>query len=66
MKKIIMDVEGMHCPSCGILIQESLEELNGVNNVNVFNNKVTIDFDETKVSQDKIKIIIKKEGYEVK
>jgi len=27
---LILDVGGMHCPSCGLLIDEALEELPGV------------------------------------
>ena len=27
---IILDVGGMHCPSCGLLIDDALEELPGV------------------------------------
>ena len=27
---LIFDVGGMHCPSCGLLIDEALEELPGV------------------------------------
>jgi copper chaperone CopZ len=27
---IVLDVAGMHCPSCGLLIDETVEELPGV------------------------------------
>jgi copper chaperone len=65
--KTTINVKGMHCKSCDILIGEALEEQEGVNSVeSTFKTgKVTVTFDESKVTLDKIKTIIKDEGYKV-
>jgi len=67
MKTIKLNVNGMHCPSCEILIKDSLEETNGIKNADISNEKGTaeVTFDEAKVNQDKIIEIIKNEGYKV-
>jgi len=67
MKTIILNVEGMHCSSCEILIKDSLEESNGVNNVEVSHKDgtVNVSFDESKTDEELIKTIIAKEGYNV-
>ena len=54
----------MHCASCGMLIQDALEDIGVVQTV-VDNDKgtVVVDFDEQKVSLDKIKKTIVVEGY---
>jgi copper chaperone CopZ len=68
MKKIIFDVEGMHCPSCEILVTEELNDLEGVQSSSADHKKgmVIIEFDESSVSIDDLKKIIKEEGYKVK
>lgn len=60
-------VNGMHCKSCETILSESIGEEQGVNKVTASTKegKVTVDFDDKKITQDKIKSIIKKEGYEV-
>ncbi|MBL7054678.1 heavy-metal-associated domain-containing protein [Candidatus Woesearchaeota archaeon] len=67
MKKIIFEVEGMHCPSCEMLVKDALEEQEGVNKAELSQKKGTaiIFFEEKKISEDKLKSIIKKEGYGV-
>ncbi|MBT4935635.1 heavy-metal-associated domain-containing protein [Candidatus Woesearchaeota archaeon] len=62
--KITLHVKGMHCASCGMLIQDALEDIGVVQTV-VDNDKgtVVVDFDEQKVSLDKIKKTIVVEGY---
>ena len=66
MKKTI-NVKGMHCKSCEMLIKDSLEETNGVEAAELSHTAgtATISFDENKVSLDNLKKIIKDEGYEV-
>ncbi len=61
------DVNGMHCKSCEMLIKDSLEEADGVRNVTVSHAKgfVNVEFDESKISEEKIMSIIRNEGYEV-
>jgi len=68
MKKITINIEGMHCPSCEMLIKDSLEEFDGVKMVSVSHKtgKATVEFDEKIIDEAKIKKIIKNEGYKVK
>lgn len=65
--KKTFDVKGMHCKSCEMLIKDSLGEAEGVRKAEASHAKgfVKVDFDETKISEDKIRSMIKKEGYEV-
>jgi copper chaperone CopZ len=66
MKKLMLNVKGMHCSSCEMLIKDSLDEL-GVPKAEASHKTgiVNVEFDEKKVSEKKIKEAIKKEGYEV-
>jgi copper ion binding protein len=67
MKKTL-NVKGMHCKSCEMLIKDSLSEIDGVKNVDVSltKNTVTIDYDEKKVKDNMIKKVIETEGYQVR
>ena len=67
MKTITLNVTGMHCTSCEVLLTDSLTELIGVKKAVVSASKGTaiIDFDETKVSKENIITTIKKEKYGV-
>ena len=67
MKSITLKVEGIHCQSCGMLIQALLKEVCGVKDVkvDVTEKKVIIEFDETKTSEAQLCIKIKAEGYRV-
>ena len=59
-------VKGMHCPSCEALVVDTLEEA-GVHSAEASHKKglVTVKFYENKISLEKIKGLIKEEGYEV-
>ena len=50
-----------------MLVKDALEEQDGVNSAELSHTEstATISFDETKVSEDKLKSIIKEEGYGV-
>jgi len=66
MANIEIRTKGMHCTSCETLVKDALEELDGINKIEV-NYKtgiVKVDFDESKVSSKLIKTTIEKEGYE--
>jgi len=56
MKKINLDISGMHCASCATLITKRLEKEPGVSytNVNLTTEKASVEFDESKTSEDKI------------
>lgn len=59
-------VTGMHCGSCEMLVKEDLEEI-GVKVKEVSHKKgiVTVDFDDKKINESKIKTTIESEGYKV-
>jgi copper chaperone CopZ len=65
--KIKLNVKGMHCKSCEMLIQDSLKETNGIKSVKLDYKKgiAAIEFDEKIVNESAITKIIIKEGYEV-
>jgi Cu2+-exporting ATPase/Cu+-exporting ATPase len=60
-----LNVEGMHCASCSVIITKKLSKLEGVNkaNVNYANEKAEVDFDESKVSIEKMNEEVGKLGY---
>lgn len=65
MKTIKMKISNMHCRSCEMLIQDVLSDFEGIIKVNASYAKgtVEVEYDETKISPDRIKIVLKKEGY---
>ncbi|MFA5152959.1 MAG: heavy-metal-associated domain-containing protein [Clostridia bacterium] len=70
MKKAIIQLETLTCPSCAMKIEKAVKSLNGVDNdsVNVtfMSSKVKLEFDDEKLSVDTIEKTIKSLGYEVK
>ncbi|WP_043976886.1 copper chaperone CopZ [Priestia megaterium] len=67
MEKVTLSVKGMSCGHCVKSIEGSVGELNGVQHVEVNLNeaKVTVEFDQNKVSLESIKEAIDDQGYEV-
>lgn len=68
MVKEELNVTGMTCHSCETLIKDELEEQAGIFSIiaSSTNNKVIVDYDDSKISLDKIKKIIIEEGYVIK
>lgn len=66
-KKIKLKVKGMHCKSCEVLIKDELEEQEGITDVQISHEtgEFTADIDENKISVQKVKDIIKEQGYKV-
>src|SRR3989344_1439653 len=64
MKKELA-ISGMHCASCSLTIEKSVKKLSGINsiNVNLATEKANLDFDEKKVSLEKIFKAINDRGY---
>ena len=62
-----INVKGMHCKSCDMLVEDSLGDLKGVKSVQSLHKEgfVEVDFDESIINIDKIKKTIIAEGYEV-
>lgn len=70
MQKATIQLEALTCPSCLQKIDKAVKSVDGVDieSVNVMFNssKVKLDFDNKKVSIDKIENAITSLGYEVK
>ena len=70
MKKAVLQLDTLTCPSCVQKIDNAVKGLNGVDkeSVNVLFNssKVKLNFDEERISTDDIENAITKLGYEVK
>ena len=67
MNTVTIHVEGMHCGSCEALVREALEELDGVESVDVSHSAGTakIVYDERAVSPETLKAAIEQQGYTV-
>lgn len=68
MKKIKLDIEGMHCTSCAMNIDFDLEDLEGVKSskTNYAKQITEVEFEEEKMSEEQIVEQIKKTGYGIK
>ena len=66
MKNIIIKIKGMGCQNCVNAVTESLNELDGVNKVNVSLEKESaeVEFDESKINEGKMIEAIKELEYE--
>lgn len=65
MKQVIMNVNGMSCQHCVNSIEKAIKEIGGSAFVDLSNNKVTVEYDENKLSMDDIKTAIEEQGYDV-
>ena len=64
-EKLTLAVTGMHCASCGLLIDETLEELPGIiaSSTDLRRETTTLDYDPAQTSLDHITAEIVKLGY---
>jgi copper chaperone CopZ len=67
-EELQIHIDGMHCTSCAMTIDDEIEEIEGV-----FSSRTTyakgvtaISYDPTRVSEEKFHQVIKKLGYRVK
>src|SRR3989338_7990046 len=67
MTKLVLKVKGMHCASCSILIDKLVGKQEGVSSIqtNYGNEKTAVEFDEKKISIEKIDEFIHKLGYDL-
>lgn len=67
MTKLVLKVKGMHCASCALLINKLVGKQDGVFSVNVNygSSKVALEFDESKITLEKIDELVNKLGYDV-
>lgn len=66
MDKATITVEGMHCGSCGMLIDDALEELPGVKSsaTKVRKGRTVVEFDDTVTNLEDIRAAIVELGYQ--
>lgn len=66
MKKITLDITGMHCASCSTLINRAFSKKPGIikSNVNLSTNKATVEFDESKLDIKSLIEIVRSKGYD--
>lgn len=65
MKTETLTVHGMSCNHCVNAVQSALKEIGVEATVDLANKAVTVNFDESQVSLEKIKETIDDQGYEV-
>lgn len=67
MQKIILTIEGMHCPNCALVLERLETTLPGIEKVEASYHKarVVIEFEEHIVSEETIRNEILKLGYGV-
>ncbi len=65
--KIVLKVKGMHCASCSILIDKLVSKQEGVISVKTSygSEKTAIEFDESKITLEKIDKFVNQLGYDV-
>lgn len=68
MKKEVIEVQGMSCAHCENRVNTAVSALDGVKDAKASAKKssLTVKFDESAVTIDKIKETVKEAGYEVK
>ncbi len=68
MVKKVLGIEGMHCTSCALLIDEELEELAGIrrSKTSYARQQAEVEYDEKKVDEGKIIATITKVGYKAR
>lgn len=67
MEQLILTVTGMTCGGCENAVTRAVSRLDGVSNVTASHseNRVTVDYDATKVNRAKVAEAIDKAGYTV-
>jgi copper chaperone len=65
--KTEIHVSGMRCSGCEMLVQEALEEIDGVEKARASHatGVVDVDFDDLKVTVETLKSVIESQGYQV-
>ncbi|SDT33451.1 copper chaperone [Paenibacillaceae bacterium GAS479] len=65
MKTEVLKVKGMTCGHCVSSVEGAVKEAGGAATVDLAGGKVTIEFDEAKLSLQSIKEAIEEQGYDV-
>ena len=66
MVKKTFNVPDMHCTNCSMKLESIEDELAGIKEINASYHKqqMTVEFDETKISENQIIAAAKKKGYQ--
>ncbi|WP_379883092.1 cation transporter [Laceyella putida] len=65
LKQVQLHVEGMSCQHCVRAVENTVKEAGAEAQVDLANRRVTIHYDENKVSLDQIKREIEEQGYSI-
>ena len=67
MRDYTFKVEGMTCSACSNRVERGVKKMEGINNanVNLTTEILTVDFDENKISSDKIEKKVEALGYSI-
>jgi copper chaperone len=67
MQTLTLDVRGMTCGHCKMSVEGALTELEGVSNVEVdlATGKVTVSYDDSKVTLAQLQEAVEDQGYDV-
>lgn len=65
MATVTWKVEGMSCEHCVKAVETAVKEAGASGSVDLENKKVTITYDEGRVSLDQVKDAIEDQGYDV-
>lgn len=65
MQKSKFNISGMTCSSCQAHVEKAVKQLDGIENVNVnlLSNNMIVEFDDSKINDDKIIAAVKEAGY---
>ncbi len=68
MSHAVINVEGMSCGHCVKAVEGALSKLAGVNEakVSLADHNVTVQYDDSKVTVEAMKVAIEDQGYDVK
>lgn len=65
MIKKTYKVAGMDCTSCAMIIESDLEDVGAKAHCNYAKETLDIEFDDQKLSEEKIRQLVKASGYEI-
>ncbi len=65
MAQVTLQVSGMSCQHCVNAVETALKEIGASGKVDLANNAVTVDYDESKITLEQVKEAIEEQGYDV-
>jgi copper chaperone len=65
MQQVTLQVSGMSCQHCVNSVEKALKQIGAAGQVDLKANSVAVEFDESKLSLEKVKEAIEEQGYDV-